>query len=202
MLLAAILLLSPFPQSGDVAKTVQERPAGVSVEATKVSSPAKALPSAPEPKIKTDVEIAEASTPAPVNAAPAAGSIEPASSPLAIQPVKPAFNREYDNRRQKKVWYALAAASSGAAAFDAWSTRRAVSGGYGTESNPLLAPFSHSGALYAATQVSPALMDFIGRRMMTSEHRMIRRMWWLPQAAGTGMSLFAGVHNMGVVPSH
>lgn len=202
MLLAAILLLSPFPQSGDVAKTVQERPAGVSVEATKDSSPAKALPSAPEPKIKTDVEIAEASTPAPVNAAPAAGSIEPASSPLAIQPVKPAFNREYDNRRQKKVWYALAAASSGAAAFDAWSTRRAISGGYGTESNPLLAPFSHSGALYAATQVSPALMDFIGRRMMTSEHRMIRRMWWLPQAAGTGMSLFAGVHNMGVVPSH
>jgi len=202
MLLATILLLSPFPQSGDVAKTVQERPAGVSVEATKDSSSAKALPSTPEPKIKTDVEIADASIPAPVNAAPAAASIEPGSSPLVIRPVKPAFNREYDNRRQKKVWYALTAASSGAAAFDAWSTRRAISGGYGTESNPLLAPFSHSGALYAATQVSPALMDFIGRRMMTSEHRLIRRMWWLPQAAGTGMSLFAGVHNMGVVPSH
>jgi hypothetical protein len=202
MLLATILLLSPFPQSGDVAKPVQERPAGVSVEATKDSSSAKALPSTPEPKIKTDVEIAEASIPAPVNAASTAASIEPGSSPLAIRPVKPALNREYDNRRQKKVWYALAAASSGAAAFDAWSTRRAISGGYGTESNPLLAPFSHSGALYAATQVSPALMDFIGRRMMTSEHRLIRRMWWLPQAAGTGMSLFAGVHNMGVVPSH
>jgi len=27
-------------------------------------------------------------------------------------------------------------------------------------------------------------------------------MWWLPQSAGTGMSLFAGVHNVGVVPSN
>src|SRR5579859_5146939 len=202
MLLATILLLSPFPQSGDVAKTVQERPAGVSVEATKDSSSAKALPSTPEPKIKTDVEIAEASTPAPVNAAPAAASIEPGSSPPAIRPVKPAFNRKYDNRRQKKVWYALTAASSGAAAFDAWSTRRAISGGYGTESNPLLAPFAGSGALYAATQVSPLLMDYIGRRMMTSRHSALRKLWWLPQTAGTGMSLFAGVHNVGVVPAH
>ena len=55
---------------------------------------------------------------------------------------------------------------SGAAAFDAWSTRRAISEGYGTEANPLLRPFSHSNAMYAATQVSPLVMDFIGKRMM------------------------------------
>ncbi len=50
----------------------------------------------------------------------------------------------------------LVAASSGAAAFDAWTTRRAVSGGYGVERDPLLRPFAHSNAIYAATQVSPA----------------------------------------------
>ncbi|HXJ07115.1 MAG TPA: hypothetical protein VNH65_18580 [Candidatus Acidoferrum sp.] len=202
MLLATILLLSPFPQSGDVAKTMVERPAGVSVEATKDSTPAKALPSVPEPKIKSDVEIADASSPATVAPASAAQPIEPGNSPLALRPGKPAFNREYNTERQKKVWYALMVASSGAAAFDAWSTRRAISGGYGTESNPLLRPFAGSGALYAATQVSPVVMDYIGRRMMTSRHTLLRRLWWLPQTAGTGMSLFAGVHNMGVVPAH
>ncbi|HXE34095.1 MAG TPA: hypothetical protein VN087_09300, partial [Verrucomicrobiae bacterium] len=83
-----------------------------------------------------------------------------------------------------------------------WSTRRAVSSGYGVESNPFLRPFSHSGAMYAATQVSPLVMDFIGRRMMTSRYPMLRKMWWLPQTAGTGMSVFSGVHNVGVVPSN
>ena len=87
----------------------------------------------------------------------------------------------------------------GAAAFDAYSTRLALSGNYGTESNPLLRPFAHSGALYAATQVSPVVMDFIGKRMMVSENRWMRRMWWLPQAAGSGFSIAAGVHNMCVV---
>src|SRR2546428_13826643 len=78
------------------------------------------------------------------------------------------------------------------AAFDAWSTRRAISSGAGTESNPFLRPFAHSGALYAATQVSPAFMDFLGKRMMVSQHRWVQRMWWLPQAAGASFSFAAG----------
>jgi hypothetical protein len=53
--------------------------------------------------------------------------------------------------------------------------------------------------VYHATQVSPAVMDLIGKRMMVSENRWLRRMWWLPQAAGSGFSISAGVHNMGVV---
>jgi hypothetical protein len=202
MLLATILLLFPLPQSGNTVKAVVERPASVSVDAANDSSLSKALPSVPDPKIKTDAEIAADSKPAGVTPAPAAEPIAPGSAPLAIRPGKPAFNREDVSERQKKVWYALTFASSGAAAFDAWSTRRAISGGYGTESNPLLAPFSHSGALYAATQVSPVVMDYIGRKMMTSQYPLLRKMWWLPQSAGTGMSLFAGVHNVGVVPSH
>src|SRR5579872_2089247 len=202
MLLATILLLYPFPQSGDAIKAVTERPAGVSVDVAKDSSLSKTLPSVPEPKIKSDAEIIAESSSAGVTAAAAAQPIEPGSAPLAIRPGKAAFNREDVSERQKKVWYALTFASSGAAAFDAWSTRRAISGGYGTEANPMLAPFSHSGALYAATQVSPLVMDYIGRKMMTSQYPLLRKMWWLPQSAGTGMSLFAGVHNVGVVPSH
>jgi hypothetical protein len=202
MLLATILLLYPFPQSGDTLKAVAERPASVSVDAAKDSSLARALPSAPEPKIKSDTEIAANSNPSGVMPASAAEPIVPGSAPLAIRPGKPAFNPEDVSERQKKVWYALTFASSGAAGFDAWSTRRAISGGYGTESNPLLRPFAHSSALYAATQVSPLVLDYVGRKMMTSRHPLLRRMWWLPQSAGTGMSLFAGVHNVGVVPSN
>ncbi len=202
MLLATILLLYPFPQSGDTVKAVTERPASVSLDAAKDSYLSRALPSAPEPKIKSDTEIAADSNPAGVTPAPAAEPIVPGSAPLAIRPGKPAFNPENVSERQKKVWYALTFASSGAAGFDAWSTRRAISGGYGTESNPLLRPFAHSNALYLATQVSPLVLDYVGRKMMTSRHPLLRRMWWLPQSAGTGMSLFAGVHNVGVVPAN
>ncbi|HTQ61775.1 MAG TPA: hypothetical protein VMI32_16250 [Candidatus Solibacter sp.] len=197
MLLATILLLCPLPQADVAVKAVTERPAGVTVEATKVTTSANALPSTPDPKIKTDVEVAEASSPAPLNAA---APIAPANPPLALRPVRPATREEYGTERQKKIWLALTVASSGAAAFDAWSTRRAISGGYGTESNPLLRPFAHSNAIYVATQVSPLVLDFVGRKMMTSRHSWMRKMWWLPQSAGAGMSLSAGVHNVGVVP--
>jgi len=202
MLLATILLLYPFPQSADAIKAVTERPASVSLDAARDFSLPKALPSVPEPKIKSDTEIAADSSPAGITPARAAEPVTPGSAPLAIRPGKPAFNPEDVSERQKKVWYALTFASSGAAGFDAWSTRRAISGGYGTEANPLLAPFSRSGALYAATQVSPLVLDYVGRRMMTSRNPLLRKMWWVPQSAGTGMSLFAGVHNVGMVPSH
>jgi hypothetical protein len=202
MLLATILLLYPFPQSVEIAKADTERPAGVSVDAARDSSLSKALPSVPDPKIKTDAEIAAGSNAASVTPGTAGQPIAPGSAPLAIRPGKPAFNPEDVSERQKKIWYGLIAASSGAAAFDAWSTRRAVSGGYGTEGNPFLRPFSHSNAIYAATQVSPLVLDFIGRKMMTSREPLLRKMWWLPQTAGTGMSLFAGAHNVGVVPSN
>jgi hypothetical protein len=202
MLLATILLLYPFPQSGDAVKAVTERPAGVSMDAAKDSSLSTALPSVPDPKIKTDREAAANASAAGVTPAATAEPIAPGSAPLAVRPGRPAFNPEDVSERQKKSWYALIAVSSGAAAFDAWSTRRAVSSGAGVEANPFLRPFSHSGAMYAATQVSPLVMDLIGRKMMTSRYPLLRKMWWLPQSAGTGMSVFAGAHNMGVVATN
>ena len=109
--------------------------------------------------------------------------------------LKPAMERPLPTPRQQKLWYTFMAVGHSAAAFDAYSTRRALSGNYGTEGNPLLRPFAHSNAMYAATQVSPAVMDYVGRRMMTSSHPALRKFWWVPQVAGAGFSFGAGMHN-------
>jgi hypothetical protein len=219
MLLATFLLLCPFPQiestAKPVANTVEVLIASAS-DATNTSarnstndavrdstsdsisapenSETRAQPSllAPEPKVKTDVEIASA------------GLIEPGYTPAQpatpLKGVRTPLTRPTETPVQRKLWYALSITSSGAAVFDAWSTRRAISQGYGTEGNPLLRPFSHSGAIYVATQASPLLMDYIGKRMMMSQHKWMRSMWWLPQSAGSGFSLYAGVHNTRLVP--
>jgi hypothetical protein len=211
MLLATIILFGALPQSGEAARSVANVPTGISIEGkleAKDSGAARELPSMPRPKANADevgsanfLEAANAS-----GAASAAGAtnangaaVHPPSVALAMQPVKAAYTRPRETRGRRVAWYTLAVTGHGAAAFDAYSTRRALSGGYGTEGNPLLRPFAHSSALYAATQVSPAVMDLLGKRMMVSENRWVRRMWWLPQAAGSGFSIGAGVHNMSVV---
>jgi hypothetical protein len=187
MVFATLLLICSMPQLDDAAKVVPDsnaaavlpaHPAASSDGASKDTPAAASLPSAPEPKVKPDVE--------PV-------ALQP------FQPVKPAVTRPYETPQQRKMWYALTIAGSGGAAFDAWSTRRAISGGYGQEANPFLRPFANSNAIYAVTQVSPAFMDFLGKRMMVSQNPAIRKLWWIPQLMGTGMSFAAGAHNMGVV---
>ena len=137
----------------------------------------------------------------PASAKPSSSEpIGPRSKPLPLpEAPKAAFRGALETPRERHVWYALAFTSHTAAAFDAWSTRRAITSGAGTEANPLLRPFSHSSALYAAIQVSPAVMDYFGRRMMHSPHPWVRKMWWLPQSAGTAMSIAAGVHNVRIV---
>jgi len=171
-----------------VAKAVANLPAEAAAESTE--SEARSLPSAPTPKVKTDAQAASSGISASVGAEP----VGP-----AIQPMKQAYLRPRETRGQRVAWYGLAAAGHGAAAFDAYSTRLAISGNYGTEGNPLLRPFSHSNSLYAATQVSPIVMDYIGKRMMVSQSKWVRRMWWLPQAGGAGFSVFAGMHNLALV---
>jgi hypothetical protein len=194
MLLATILLLCPVPQIEGTAKAVENPPVAITISAestdsVKVSSLSEPLPSAPAPKVATDAEIEPGIQPAAFKS--------PAGAP--IRGMKSATSRS-ETPTQRKLWYTLSITGSGAAAFDAWSTRRAISGGYGVEGNPMLRPFSHSNAMYAATQVSPLVMDFIGKRMMTSRHEWMRKMWWVPQTAGTSMSLYAGVHNTRLVP--
>jgi hypothetical protein len=190
MLLATILLLCPLPQIEGTAKVVENPAVMISAESADsvtVSSLAEPLPAAPAPKVKTDAEIEP--------------GIQPAAAPGApLRGLKPAISRPVETRTQRKLWYALSITGSSAAVFDAWSTRRAIAQGYGVEANPTLRPFSHSNAMYAATQMSPLVMDFLGKRMMTSRNQWMRKLWWVPQSAGTSMSLYAGVHNTRLVP--
>jgi hypothetical protein len=195
MLLATILLLGAIPQSGQVARAVANAPAEAIAVASKEASEARSLPSMPVPKGAMEADGVSSSVTA---SAAGAEAVQPPVVALPIQPLKPAYIRPRETRQQRVAWYALAVTGHGAAAFDAYSTRKVIAGNYGTESNPFLRPFANSNALYAATQVSPIVMDFIGKRMMVSQNRFVRRMWWLPQAAGAGFSIGAGVHNMGV----
>jgi hypothetical protein len=127
---------------------------------------------------------------------------EPATAEVDLESVEgadpSAFLPQRKTDKQEYVWYALALAGHGAAAFDAWSTRRVVGSGRGHEANPLLRPFAGSGVLYAAVQVGPTLADHLGRRMRTSQRRWARTLWWVPQVASTACSIIAGVHNLGV----
>jgi hypothetical protein len=195
MLLATIILLGAIPQSADLARSVAELPE-MAAEATNDAG-ARTLPTAPTPKVKTDAAADGSKVTANVAGAEA---VQPPIVAQPLQPMRPTFARPRETRGQRAAWYALAVTGHGAAAFDAYSTRRALAGNYGTEGNPFLRPFAHSSALYAATQVSPMVMDYIGKRMMVSQNRWVRRMWWLPQAAGSGFSVAAGVHNLAVVP--
>jgi hypothetical protein len=201
MVLPALLLLFALPQTSSDAGRLADDPTAVVESAKSVDVASAKLPESPAPKMETSAAVESSSAKAGASGDAAAAPIQPASPASGFQPaaIKPAITGEY-RMPHKKVWLGLMAVGHGTAAFDAWSTRRAVSGGYGTESNPLLRGASHSNMIYAATQVSPAMMDFVGRKMMMSRHTWMRKMWWLPQAAGAGMSFAAGVHNMSVVP--
>lgn len=123
-------------------------------------------------------------------------AIQPVSNPLS----KTGGDAPLETPRDRGIWYGLMAVSHGAAAFDAYTTRRAISRNYGVEGNPMLRPFSHSNAMYAATQVSPVIMDYIGHRMVKSHNPLIHRFWWVPQTAGGSVSLSAAIHNYRLVP--
>src|SRR5258708_33090404 len=109
MIIATLLLVCSIPQLDDTTKVVNDSPAVVSASATKESTLVASVPSAPAPKVKTDFE--------PIAPNPAA---------RPFQPVKPVFTRPRETSRQRKVWYALALAGPTGAAFDTWSTNRAV----------------------------------------------------------------------------
>lgn len=171
-------------------------PPSSDLKATATVSPAEDLrsvkPDAPKPKISAsgyeDSLLESSSDPA-----------TPASESLLRAPIKPATEVTFETPRKRKIWYGLAAVEHGSAAFDAWTTRRAITSGQAVEANPLERPFANSGAIYATTQICPILADYVGRRMMRSSHRWMRRVWWVPQAASASFSLGAGIHNYGMV---
>ena len=128
--------------------------------------------------------------------------LAPAAPRAFLRPAKPmtvSVGQLLDEERHKqRIWMGLGIAAHSSATFDAWTTRRAITTAGAQELNPLLKPFAGNASLYAAIQVGPALMDFVGKKMMYSSHSWVRSMWWLPQSASFASSLFCGAHNLGV----
>jgi len=196
MFLAAALLMFGLPQ-GVPGASVDSATSPIKTEIVKEeAAPSSALPVAPTPKAAANDAVPAAGESSSVSAEPflPGAGIQPAAPPKAA-----IRGPRYEAPKQRIAWIGLSAAGHGAAGFDAYSTRRAISSGYGNESNPLLRPFVHSGALYVASQVSPTVMDFVGHKMMTNRRPWVRKMWWVPQAAGAGFSFAAGMHNMSLV---
>jgi hypothetical protein len=122
----------------------------------------------------------------------------PASAPTAFKstPEAPDNSNHVRTIHEKHLWYALIGIQHSAATFDAWSTRHSIESGQRRELNPLLRPFSHSGAIYGAIQVAPGFTDFLGYRMMGSRHRWVRWAWWLPQAGSAALYFLSGAYNL------
>jgi hypothetical protein len=147
---------------------------------------------ATQPEAESNAALPEAPLPLAMVTTPAPIAFLNAGKPLTVS----VGQLRAENRRKQLMWKGLAIASSGAATFDAWSTRRAITTAGAQELNPLLRPFAGNASLYAAIQIGPALMDFAGKKMMYSRHSWVRHMWWVPQSASFVSSMFCGAHNL------
>lgn len=97
--------------------------------------------------------------------------------------------------RQRELFYGLMSVEHGAALVDAWSTRDVLRAG-GRELDPLVRPFAHSPTLYPALQVTPFAVDYFSARLMRSNHRVLRGLWWVPQMVSAVGSVYCGVSNL------
>src|SRR5579859_2419941 len=110
-------------------------------------------------------------------------------------PPPPAFRPTIEpTERTNRLWFTLSVAEHSSAAFDAWSTRRAISDGR-AESDPMMRPFAHSAAIYGAIQVVPFGLDYVARRMERSTG-WARHVWWVPQSLATASYIFSGSYNI------
>jgi len=178
---AAISMPAPISASGSLSE------AGITLPAATDSLDAAAKPAAEANAVLPDAPV----------------PVEPVSDPAPMAYLNPNKRMKVsvseliaENRRKQMMWKGLVIASSGAATFDAWSTRRAITNSGAVELNPMLRPFAGNASLYAVIQVGPALMDFAGKKMMYSRHTWVRRMWWVPQSASFVSSIFCGAHNL------
>ena len=200
--LAALFIQPVFPAqaSHSAEKIALLQPADL--KAASLASPVEIL--LPLPTVQADVLMppaedsnltaaAEAPNAAPVSTASAIPLLKP--SPAMTVSVSELIAEGRSNRR---LWLRLGIASHGAAMFDAWSTRHAITSGAGRELNPIFKPFAGNASLYAAIQAGPLLMDYLGKKMMYSRHGWMRRIWWVPQSASIAGSLICGAHNVSV----
>jgi len=180
------------PAAPDVSSNVVSEPATVASTATSTapsssSEPGSSSTESESPKL-TVVSLESASQNSQSLATIRVPSIEPAT-PKKVIPV--------ENLPSRRNWLILSIAQHSAATFDAYSTRQAVSTG-AVEADPFMRPFAQSPAIYVAIQGAPVVLDYAARRMQRSPNNFLRRTWWLPQSASTGLFLFSGVHNLHV----
>jgi|SRR5665213_1344598 len=162
----------------DLENSLPAATTSLDAAAQPASEPTAALPDSPVPV-------------APLNA-PAPMAFISSGKPMKVS----VWELRAENRRKQLMWRGLVIASSGAATFDAWSTRHAITTSGAVELNPLLRPFAGNASLYAAIQVGPLLMDYAGKKMMYSKYSWVRHMWWVPQSASFVSSIFCGAHNV------
>jgi hypothetical protein len=207
MLAVAALLfqITPFAQA---------LPANTGVQAPTTSS----APAATNPAPRTLVAGADTTTSAnlPLSAMPihpaavatsellSADAINaPANDYLSaitvpgIEDGKPVRFVSVESLPSRKKWLALSLVEHGAAAFDAYATRDAVTHG-AHEDNPFLAPVANSNAIYAVSQIAPLLLDIATHKMQRSDNNFVRHTWWVPQSVGTVVYIFSGVHDLHV----
>lgn len=194
MLLATVVLLFGLPAHSGSIPVISKPLASGQVSA---NAPAPVPSEAPAPEANSPDPP---NVPAPV-VVPASAAPHPKSSSLSSLYILPLRFRAEGPlpATPKRGWAGLLLAQHSAAAFDAWSTRRAISRGR-AEADPLMAPFAHSAAIYGAIRAAPSLLDYFGRRMQRSPRTWERRLWWLPQSVATVGFLFSGGYNLSHTP--
>ena len=163
--------------------------AGTSTLTASISSSSDA---ATQPATEANAALPDAPLPVPAVSAPAPMAFLKPAKPMTVSVAQ----LQAENRRKQLAWRGLVIATSGAATFDAWTTRHAITTTGAVELNPLLKPFAGNSSIYAAIQVTPLLLDFAAKRMMYSRHSWVRRVWWIPQSASFVGSLACGSHNL------
>jgi hypothetical protein len=197
MVFATVALLLHLASAAPAAPDVTTKPA--------VATTAAGDPFAAQPKAQPGTTAAASSNGAASATLTAAkfdtsGQNSQSLSTIRVPPVQPATPSKViavESTPSRRKWLLLSIAQHSAAAFDAYSTRQAVSSG-AHETDPLMRPFAQSPGIYAAIQAGPVVLDYAARRMQRSQNNFLRHTWWLPQSASTGLFLFSGVHNLNV----
>lgn len=196
---AAAAVRTSVSEPSTFAISLPSEPANADVNVKAVTKAA-----ASEPKVDSKSASAGSSN-AESGGAPRASTVVSAQNTQAFSNIrisnaisdKPADLIGVERYPSRSRWIALSVAQHAAAAFDAYSTRDAISHG-ATEADPLMRPFANSSGIYAAIQVMPVALDYTARRMQRSPNNFVRRIWWVPQSVATASFLFSGVHNLHV----
>jgi len=203
MLLAfAVLLIHPqivavTPPNPDAILNDTSAAASASNSDMETETP---VPAAPASSVAKTQPAIEATAELPAAPMPLVATFTTPASKLLFKPgsamIVSVKDLRTENHRKLMLWRGLAIASSGAATFDAATTRYTITRSGAQELDPLLKPFAGNSSLFVAVQVAPALLDFAGRKMMYSRHSLLRNTWWVPQSASFVVSMFCGAHNL------